>query len=60
MTRLISDLLEYSKIGRYSQAETIDCNELAKQVLADIKAKIDTNKSPDPFREITRDQRQYP
>jgi PAS domain S-box-containing protein len=45
MTRLISDLLEYSKIGRYSQAETIDCNELAKQVLADIKAKIDTNKA---------------
>lgn len=43
MTTLISGLLAYSRLGHARQIETVDCNELLDQVLADIKAKIDKN-----------------
>lgn len=43
MTGLITDLLQHSRIGHTRKIEMIDCNELVRQVLADIRAKIDQN-----------------
>ncbi len=40
MTALITDLLEYSRIGRGSELGKCDCNELAAQVVADMQAAI--------------------
>ncbi|HXB39687.1 MAG TPA: ATP-binding protein [Bacteroidia bacterium] len=40
MTELITDILEYSRIGRKSQLETVDCNKIVEDVLGDMKATI--------------------
>ena len=40
MTMLITDILEYSRIGRKSQFEIMDCNEIVKQVIHDMHATI--------------------
>jgi PAS domain S-box-containing protein len=44
MTMLITDILEYSRIGRKSQFEIMDCNEIVAQVIHDMNATlIETN-----------------
>jgi PAS domain S-box-containing protein len=44
MTMLITDILEYSRIGRKSQFEVMDCNTLVKQVIDDMNATlVETN-----------------
>jgi PAS domain S-box-containing protein len=43
MKDLITDLLEYSRIGHSGKPEPINCNEIIGSVIADIKAKIDDN-----------------
>jgi len=40
MKALITDLLDYSRIGKKKQLRTIDCNELIENVLADLHTSI--------------------
>ncbi len=40
MTELITDILEYSRIGGKSQLEIVDCNKIVKDVIDDMKASI--------------------
>lgn len=40
MTELITDILEYSRIGGKSQLDTVDCNKVVKDVMDDMKANI--------------------
>jgi light-regulated signal transduction histidine kinase (bacteriophytochrome) len=37
---LITDLLEYSRIGRKNELEQVDCNVLLKEVLADLSMAV--------------------
>jgi len=53
MTMLITDILDYSRIGRKSRFEIMDCNEIVEQVIRDMNAtllethaKITCNKLP--------------
>ncbi|MBK5271894.1 MAG: GHKL domain-containing protein, partial [Bacteroidia bacterium] len=53
MKVLINDLLEYSRIGRKKELENVDCNNVLKEVLADLStviketgARIDSEKLP--------------
>lgn len=41
MRTLISDLLEYSRIGKKKECKTLDCDQLVQEVLADLGAAID-------------------
>lgn len=43
MSALIKDLLDYSRIGRDRNLNTINCNELIKTVTGDLKNTIDRN-----------------
>jgi len=44
MAMLITDILEYSRIGRKSQFEIMDCNEIVAQVIHDMNATlVETN-----------------
>jgi PAS domain S-box-containing protein len=40
MKTLITDLLDYSRIGRQKELKTIDCNELIENVIADLHTAI--------------------
>jgi PAS domain S-box-containing protein len=40
MTMLITDILEYSRIGRKSKFEVVDCNEIVRQVILDMNATL--------------------
>jgi len=40
MTELITDILEYSRIGGKSQTDIVDCNKIVKDVIDDMKASI--------------------
>jgi signal transduction histidine kinase len=40
MSVLITDLLEYSRIGRKNELEQVDCNVLLKEVLADLSMAV--------------------
>ncbi|MBA3681221.1 MAG: PAS domain S-box protein [Bacteroidetes bacterium] len=40
MTELITDILQYSRIGGKSQTDIIDCNKIVKDVLDDMNASI--------------------
>ena len=40
MTVLIKDLLEYSRIGRKEELDTVDCNQLLEEVLEDLELSI--------------------
>jgi signal transduction histidine kinase/ligand-binding sensor domain-containing protein len=41
MRTLISDLLEYSRIGKKKELKSVDCNQVVQEVLADLGAAID-------------------
>lgn len=43
MTMLITDILEYSRIGRKSHFETMDCNQIVEQVIQDMTATLVEN-----------------
>ncbi|HTA61755.1 MAG TPA: ATP-binding protein [Bacteroidia bacterium] len=44
MTMLITDILEYSRIGRKSEFEVMDCNKIVNQVIDDMNATlVETN-----------------
>ncbi|MBL7920038.1 MAG: PAS domain S-box protein [Bacteroidia bacterium] len=45
MTELITDILEYSRIGGKSQTDIVDCNKIVKDVLDDMKASIAETKT---------------
>lgn len=40
MTELITDILEYSRIGGKSQTDSVDCNKVVKDVIDDMNASI--------------------
>ena len=44
MKKLITDLLDYSRIGRHQTMETVDCNILLQEVLDDMASSIAENK----------------
>jgi PAS domain S-box-containing protein len=43
MTSLITDLLEYSRIGHSGTMETVDSSEIMQDALKDLKARIDSS-----------------
>lgn len=45
MSQLITAILNYSKIGQESQKQTVDCNTLVSEVLADLDARIQEKKA---------------
>ncbi len=52
MTELITDILEYSRLGGKSQTDSVDCNKIVKDVIDDMKASIletKTNIEVDPL-----------
>ena len=44
MKKLITDLLDYSRIGRHHTMEPVDCNILLQEVLDDMASSIAENK----------------
>ncbi len=52
MTELITDILEYSRLGGKSQTDSVDCNKIVKDVIDDMQASIletKTNIEVDPL-----------
>lgn len=45
MSELITDLLEYSRIGRQGAAQWVDMNELVQQILENLSSEIDEKKA---------------
>lgn len=45
MRALVSGLMDYARIGKREKVEEIDCNELLKNVLEDLRAKISQNQA---------------
>jgi light-regulated signal transduction histidine kinase (bacteriophytochrome) len=45
MQILIVDLLSYSRIGHYKNAQEVNCNQVAKEVLKDFDASIKTSEA---------------
>jgi PAS domain S-box-containing protein len=54
MMVLITDILEYSRIGRKSKLETINCNTIVEQVIKDMNAAIVETKAQVKYNNLPR------